>query len=130
MSSFKTGLWLLLFFFSCDWAQAGASDSLRVDYPEQNPQIASTDTDPWFGVDKGLHLVSSMMVTIAVSQSMERLGGISRRTSVYYGFGISLTLGSGKEFWDSQRPHNFFSLKDLTADFLGSALGVYLARQK
>ncbi len=109
--------------------RAGVSaDSLK----QQSPQTARIlqRNDPWLGVDKGLHFVGSLMATVAVSKSVQRFAGQPESRSVVYGFGVSMSLGLLKEIWDGKRPGHFFSLRDLTADLAGSALGVCLSRIK
>ncbi len=118
---------LLLMLTGFAWAGCPA-DSLRQNAPRVS--TPSVPADPWLGVDKGLHFVGSLMATVAVSKSMQRFAAYPASRSVAYGFGVSMSLGTVKEIWDSRRPGHFFSIRDLTADLAGSMLGAYLSKLK
>ena len=79
---------------------------------------ARADPDPWFGADKAAHFGFSAALAIGgygisstfLQEPKARLG---------YGAAVALLAGIGKELWDV-RP----SLKDLTWDVLGTAVGL------
>ncbi len=82
--------------------------------------------DNWFGRDKGLHFVSSMISTVAVGKTAQTFFGNSTQQSLKIGAGFAFALGLGKEVWDSTKKNNIFSYKDLTADILGILTGSIL----
>ncbi len=121
-------IWVLLLFFAGLVMAGNKADSLYQNVTKE--VVLSQPEDPWFGVDKGLHFVGSMMATVAVSKSVQRFAGQSVSRSAVFGFGVSMSLGTLKEIWDYNRPGHFFSLRDLTADLAGSVLGVCLSQIK
>ncbi len=119
---------LLLLLLSEGVLAGSPADSLHLN--SVRTSVLTQPKDPWLGVDKGLHFVGSMMVTIAVSKSVQRFAGQPVSRSVCYGFGVSMSLGALKELWDYKRPGHFFSVRDLIADLTGSVLGVCLSQIK
>lgn len=74
--------------------------------------------DAWFGQDKIKHFtVSAWIGTITTLQFQSE--NISRRDAVNSGIVLSLAAGIGKEIFDSTKPDNIFSYKDLVWDALG-----------
>jgi uncharacterized protein YfiM (DUF2279 family) len=82
--------------------------------------------DRWFGRDKGLHFVGSMISTVAVGKTSQTFFDQSKEQSLKIGVGFTFALGLGKEVWDSTKKNNKFSYKDLTADILGILMGSVL----
>ena len=93
------------------------ADSLETD---------SAATDLWFAADKGRHLVGSMLTTIFLTKICERQLNISSGDARCIGITVTFTLGIGKEYVDQKNPRNFFSVKDLTANFAGIAIGLII----
>lgn len=93
------------------------------------PDVKKT-YDSWFSPDKGLHLVGSMISTIATTKSIERFGNKKTKQATFVGMGFTLSLGLGKEVWDSRSPKNIFSTKDLFMDVLGTLIGGLLVSLK
>ena len=93
-------------------------------------QIQEKDNayDPWFSPDKGSHFIGSLICTIGFAKSMQEFSNVKNDKSVYWGTGITFSLGLGKEIRDSFQPGNIFSYKDLAADCLGIGLGIMLLR--
>ena len=83
-------------------------------------------SDRWFGRDKGLHFVGSMISTVAVGKTSQIFFDQSKEQSLKIGVGFTFGLGLGKELWDSTKKNNKFSYKDLTADVLGILMGSIL----
>jgi len=94
---------------------------------QQNEEIRSI-SDPWFSPDKGSHFIGSLICTIGFAKSMQEFSNVKNDKSVYWGTGIALSLGLGKEIRDSFQPGNIFSYKDIAADCLGIGLGIMLLR--
>lgn len=84
------------------------------------PTLAfATDSDSWTSHDKALHFgVSAALGMAAGSQWPDHKGRA---------FALALTPGVLKELSDARKGGSGFSIKDLTADALGAALGVYAA---
>ena len=85
-------------------------------------------SDPWFSPDKGSHFIGSLISTIWLAKSMQEFSNVNNTKSIYWGSGLTFSLGMGKEIRDSFQPGNIFSWKDLTADCLGIGLGILLLR--
>lgn len=105
------------------WLQAkpwASKDSLA---DRAQVQINEEISDRWIAPDKGLHLLGSMMLTIAGSKTLRQNFGLKSHSSTKWAMGFTFCLGFGKEVRDSTRPHNIFSWKDLTADVLGILIG-------
>ncbi|MFH1940878.1 MAG: hypothetical protein ABIL68_02145 [bacterium] len=78
-----------------------------------------TKKDSWFGKDKAYHFVGSFFLAGAGCWYHDQCYNRGRGQDIRFGMGFSFLLGISKEFWDSHRPKNRFSWKDLAADFLG-----------
>ena len=99
-------------------------DSISVDnYREIETNIS---TDRWIAVDKGYHLIGSIISTTGISNSCMQFADIKKEKSIRMGAGITFALGLGKEFWDGHKNDNSFSWKDLSADILGIIIGTLL----
>ena len=99
-------------------------DSISVDnYREIETNIS---TDRWIAVDKGYHLIGSIISTTGISNSCMQFVDIKKEKSIRMGAGITFALGLGKEFWDGHKNDNSFSWKDLSADILGIIIGTLL----
>ena len=83
---------------------------------------ARADPDPWFGSDKALHFAVSAGFAIG-AYHFAMTYSLSPKVRVAYGASFALLLGIGKELWDASGNGNA-SLKDLTWDVLGTAVGV------
>jgi uncharacterized protein YfiM (DUF2279 family) len=89
-------------------------------------KAGSTNEDSWFSIDKGYHVIGSMMCTTFVGQfSMYGLE-TSRQQSRYIAAGTTFALGVTKELNDARKPGNRFSWKDLAADCAGILIGVLI----
>ena len=83
-------------------------------------------SDGWFSPDKGYHLIGSMISTTFVGQLSKRGFNATPQNSQYIGAGMTFSLGLAKEIYDSGKPANIFSWKDLTANCVGILVGVLL----
>ena len=84
------------------------------------------NNDRWISVDKGYHLIGSLISTIGITNSCMQFADIRKDKSMQIGVSCTFTLGVGKELWDSRKKNNFFSWKDLSADVLGILIGIFL----
>ncbi len=82
-------------------------------------------TDSWSGQDKAQHFIASAMLSAAGNEYAQHQG-ISRDRSAAYGLLFSVSLGAGKEFWDSRPAGTGWSWKDFTWDVAGAAAGYSL----
>jgi uncharacterized protein YfiM (DUF2279 family) len=82
--------------------------------------------DRWLSPDKGYHVMGSMIGTTLVGQISLRGFGNSVEKSQAIGAGATFTLGFVKEIFDSNKPQNCFSWKDLTANGVGIIIGIIL----
>ena len=103
-------------------ANVGASDAKQSD---TIPKV-KRPSDPWFAEDKFAHFALSLTLTGASYHLIRcRLNQSDPRATVY-SLGFSFGCGLGKEIWDSTRPKNHFSYKDLLYDVLGIGAGYLL----
>jgi len=86
-------------------------------------QIKPPARDSWLSADKGYHVIAGMMTTVFIGQSSLRGLELNRQESRYIGAGGGLVIGFTKEFYDSKKPGNRFSWKDLAADGVGILIG-------
>jgi len=89
-------------------------------------QINFTLSDPMFGRDKVHHFLSSAFLTTAGYYFCREEKGFSRVASCQGGVSFSLSLGLLKEIRDGRQPGNAFSVKDLFANILGTAVGLLI----
>jgi uncharacterized protein YfiM (DUF2279 family) len=83
--------------------------------------------DKWLSFDKFQHFFLSTHLTVLSYEIYHRSYNNTRESSRYFSSGLVLTLGIGKETWDSRKPKGKFSYKDLIADGLGIILGLSIA---
>ncbi|AIR00312.1 YfiM family lipoprotein [Pluralibacter gergoviae] len=81
--------------------------------------------DSWSGQDKAQHFIASAMLSAAGNEYAQHQG-ISRDRSAAYGLLFSVSLGAGKELWDSRPAGTGWSWKDFTWDVAGAAAGYSL----
>ncbi len=125
MFIFKLFLWSLIFtLLRPVYAGSGLSIS------DSSQTELTNFRDSWFGTDKAVHLVGSMIVTVGSGVIMRKTKQFSENRAAYMGLGFSFSLGVGKELVDSRQPHNHFSYKDLAADIFGAIIGALLLIQE
>ena len=103
---------------------AGETDSTVVTQPAE----LSVCQDAWFGRDKFHHFTTSALFACAgtaVAYSADQ----PRSDCISWGAGFSFSLGLGKEYYDMKQPDNHFCWKDIVADLLGIAFGVWIMEQ-
>ena len=98
--------------------------SLNMHFTRQDTSKTMTiNSDKWLAMDKGYHLVGSIIASTGISNSCLRFAKIKKEKAVIIGAGFTFALGLSKEFYDSRHQNNFFSWKDLTADLVGILIG-------
>ena len=84
----------------------------------------STNNEGWFSSDKGFHFLGSFMTTVAGAKSFERFSNWESKPSIIVAASVSFSIGLGKEIYDSSRPDNKFSYKDILANVAGILVGI------
>ncbi|MEA1064269.1 YfiM family lipoprotein [Apirhabdus apintestini] len=78
--------------------------------------------DDWYGKDKAQHFMLSA-IAYAAGHEMVNKRPVSTGRSVQAGFLFSLSLGAGKELWDSRAAGSGWSWYDLAWDIAGASAG-------
>lgn len=86
--------------------------------------IQKRQNDRWFAYDKLLHLSISANLVGGGFRGSHYILKESEVRSRWVACLSTLSFGILKEVWDSHKPDNFFSLKDLTADIAGITIGI------
>ncbi len=87
--------------------------------PDDSPRFR---TDGWFAADKADHFFTSAMLSCSAYLAL-RATHNDEPTALVSSLLGTLTVGIGKEVWDVFHPGTP-SWKDLTADLLGTLLGI------
>ena len=77
--------------------------------------------DRWFALDKAHHFTTSAVLTGLGYYAARQEAGFDTRFAAGASAGVSISLGIGKECYDKK-----FSCKDLLADILGTAAGLFI----
>lgn len=83
--------------------------------------------DPWWGPDKAKHFASSFAVAAGTTMALASSTGEDQAMTA--GIGTTMALGTGKELYDRDIKHTYFSGKDLAWDLIGSLLGGFAGAQ-
>ncbi len=83
---------------------------------------ASPQNDSWFGRDKVKHFLAASVISGAASAIADKQG-MDNDGSFYFAFGLTLSLGAGKEAYDMKIRKTGWSWKDLAWDTLGALAG-------
>ncbi|MRS14612.1 YfiM family lipoprotein [Enterobacteriaceae bacterium RIT691] len=81
--------------------------------------------DAWTGQDKAQHFIASAILSAAGNEYAQHQGN-SQDKSAAYGLMFSISLGAGKEFWDSRPAGSGWSWKDFAWDIAGATTGYTL----
>jgi putative lipoprotein len=81
--------------------------------------------DAWTGQDKAQHFIASTILSAAGNEYALHQG-FSQERSAAYGLMFSLSLGAGKEAWDSRPLGSGWSWKDFAWDIAGATTGYAL----
>ncbi|MFQ5752684.1 MAG: hypothetical protein ACE5HI_11870 [bacterium] len=84
--------------------------------------------DPWLGEDKIQHFFASAFITGFGFLIMREPLDSSKNNSIYFGSGVSISLGIGKEIYDWRSKKGHASYKDLIADILGIGCAVLIIK--
>ncbi|NDJ56736.1 YfiM family lipoprotein [Enterobacteriaceae bacterium 4M9] len=79
--------------------------------------------DNWSGQDKAQHFIASAFLSAAGNEYGQRQQGWSRDRSAGFGLLFSVSLGAGKELWDSRPAGTGWSWKDFAWDVAGASTG-------
>ena len=88
----------------------------------------TTGRDPWLGRDKGQHFAAAFLIS-AGGGSMLRQNGMDASDAGFAGFGVALSMGLGKEWYDRSVRRSFWSWRDLVWDVAGAAAGAWLVME-
>ena len=91
--------------------------------------LKKSHSDPWIAMDKLKHFTSSFYFTTTSYYFMSREFDISNDQAKMNSICFTMSLGLGKEIFDSGKPGGFFSIKDLCADFCGAFVGIIVIRK-
>jgi len=80
----------------------------------------------WFSADKGYHIVGSMICTTFIGELSKKRFDSTPQKAQIIGAGTTFSLGLAKEIYDSGKPNNIFSWKDLSANCVGILIGMLL----
>ncbi len=83
---------------------------------------ASPQNDDWLGRDKAKHFLAAGVISGAAAVIADKQG-MDNDESFYLAFGITLSLGAGKEAFDMKVRKTGWSWKDLAWDTLGALAG-------
>ncbi len=83
------------------------------------------DPSPWFGTDKMAHFAASAALAAAASDLLDD-GGRAKCQTATIAIGMSLAVGTAKEFHDVRRGGPF-SARDMLANLTGAMTGALLA---
>lgn len=82
-----------------------------------------TAQDSWNGQDKAQHFIASAILSAAGNEYAQRQQGWSHDRSAGFGLLFSVSLGAGKELWDSRPGGTGWSWKDFAWDVAGASTG-------
>jgi uncharacterized protein YfiM (DUF2279 family) len=99
-------------------------EALRSYFESFGKEEKKENYDRWFSPDKGYHVIGSIISTTLIGQISLRGFDNSLEKSKTFGAGATFTLGIAKEIYDSKRPKNYFSWKDLAANGVGVIIGI------
>jgi uncharacterized protein YfiM (DUF2279 family) len=124
----KTTILIILFLFLCSQhLSAGEqSKSLETYFKSFALGKEADKSGSWFSADKGYHIVGSMICTTFLGELSRRRFDITQQKAQVFGAGTTFSIGLAKEIYDSAKPNNIFSWKDLSANCVGIILGVFL----
>ncbi|PJA26150.1 MAG: hypothetical protein CO189_12410 [candidate division Zixibacteria bacterium CG_4_9_14_3_um_filter_46_8] len=88
---------------------------------------AAGANDKWLGEDKFRHIALSAFISVFSYKVSRFHFNFSENKSVNCAVGVTLSLGSLKELYDSKHPDQTASFKDIAADLLGIGLGIFIA---
>ncbi len=83
---------------------------------------ASPQNDSWFGRDKAKHFLAASVISGTAAAIADKQG-MNNDKSFYFAFGITLSLGAGKEAYDLKIRKTSWSWKDLAWDAVGALAG-------
>ena len=119
-------LFFLLLLFLCQISHAeDKSEVVVLDHNEKRDSLKISDR--WLAPDKLEHFGVSAYLSALCYEIYHDFYSNGEKSSLYFSCGLTFSLGLGKEIYDRRRPDGKFSYKDLVADFLGIAAGLWIA---
>ena len=115
---------LLLFLCQVSHAQNTSETSLL---NENEKRDSLKTSDKWLAPDKLEHFGVSAYLSALSYEIYHRFYNNGEKSSLYFSCGLTFSFGLGKEIHDQRRPDGEFSYKDLVADVLGIAAGLWIA---
>ena len=119
-------LCFFLFLFLCQVSHA--EDKSEVSLLNQNDKKnTSRISDRWLGLDKLEHFGVSAFLSALSYEIYHDFYNNGEESSLSFSCGLTFSLGLGKDICDEKKPNGRFSYKDLVADILGTAAGLWIA---
>ena len=84
--------------------------------------------DRWFVYDKFLHFSVSASIVLSTQYTLEKKMNYKTEDAIFISVLVSSVNGILKELWDNRQPNGFISNKDILANILGVALGVFIIK--
>ena len=124
-------LLIILFAFQLSFSQNACNLEIKwcEDDSTQIQKNSPKIKDSWWGWDKIGHLGFSAVLSGIFYQAYHQQFSNPHKNSVYFSASLTFSLGMGKEIYDSKKPKNKFSYKDLIFDMVGIATGIIIASQ-
>ncbi len=101
------------------------SEAVVLDQNEKRDSLKISDR--WLGPDKFAHFGVSAYLSALSYEIYHDFYSNGEKSSLYFSCGLTFSLGLGKEIDDQRKPDGKFSYKDLVADVLGIAAGLWIA---
>ncbi len=117
---------LCLFLFLCQIPHA-EDRSETSPLNEDNESDSLRISDRWLAWDKLEHFGVSAFLSGLSYEVYHDFYNNGEKSSLCFSCGLTFSLGLGKEVYDEKRSDGRFSYKDLVADALGIATGVWIA---
>ncbi|MFC1539187.1 DUF2279 domain-containing protein [Candidatus Latescibacterota bacterium] len=84
--------------------------------------------DSFLGKDKLYHFTASGIIGAGTTMAVNS-NGASDRDAPLIGISVALSVGAGKEYYDTNVKGTFWSWKDMCWNLIGGATGSYLIAQ-
>jgi putative lipoprotein len=115
-----------VFLFLCRISPA--EDKSQRSFSNESDKLDSLRTsDRWLARDKLEHFGVSAFLSVLSYRVYHDFYNKDKESSLCFSCGLTFSLGLGKEIYDKKKPGGKFSYKDLVADILGLAAGLWIA---
>lgn len=92
------------------------------------PKNDDPNHDHWFARDKMLHFAVSGVIS-GLTAKAAKDSGSGRCDAAAIGFGVSISIGAGKELYDKYQRKTGYSYRDMVWNAAGSTVGSLLGSQ-